>query len=291
MDVGRGLSHSSAMRPTANATALDLRHTARRGLHDLGLGFLYWLGFVLVLEPDNLMRWTPPDATAWMHEGLRLLAASLLGAAATPAILALTRRAPIEAPVIWRRSLLHLGFNLGMTFALIGASCLLARMLPQAQRHPLLRDIAEQLGANGALVAASIAGLTALAHAARNVRRDASGDGSRSSLTVRQRGRFTRLELAGVNWVETQGNYLALHGAAGVTLLRRTAKSLEAELDPGRFMRVHRRAIVALDAVQAITPLAAGDAVLRLKTGETLRVSRNCRARLYQALDEVRSAD
>jgi DNA-binding LytR/AlgR family response regulator len=253
----------------------------------MALGFLYWLGFVLVLEPDNLMRGTPPDAAAWLHEGVRLFGASLLGAAATPAILALTRRAPIEAPVVWRRSLLHLGFNLAMTLALIVASCLLARVLSHAAHQPLLQDIAAQLGANAALVAAWIAGLTALAHAVRNRGRSGVGGDGSVSLAVRQRGRFTRLDLAQVSWIETQGNYIALHGASGATLLRRTAKSLEPELDPGRFVRVHRRAIVALDAVKSVTPLAAGDATLRLKTGETLRVSRSCRARLHQALESA----
>jgi hypothetical protein len=280
MDAAPGLFHTPAMIPTLNADALDLRHAARRSLQDLGLGFLYWLGFVLVLEPDNLMRWTPPDGAAWMHEGLRLFAASLLGAAATPAILTLTRRAPIEAPHVWRRSLLHLGFNLGLTFALIVASCLLARCLPAAPHRPLLRDIGEQLGANAALVAASIAGLTALAHAVRNRRHSDPA----AAFAIRQRGRFTRLDLSQVAWIETQGNYVALHGATGTSLLRRTVKSLEPELDPGRFIRIHRRAIVALEAVQSVAPLAAGDATLRLKTGETLRVSRSCRAGLHQAL-------
>jgi hypothetical protein len=286
MDVRQGRSHTQAMRPTPTAAMLDLRLAARRGVQDLGVGFLYWLAFVLVLEPDNLMRWTPPTAAAWLHEGARLLGASLLGAAATPAILALTRRAPIEAPVAARRAALHLAFNLGMTIALIVASCLLVRLLPPAMHHPLWHDIADQLAANGALVAAWIAGLTAIAHAVRNRRRNITGEDA-ASLAFRQRGRFTRMDLSQVAWIETQGNYLALHGATGATLLRRTAKSLESELDPERFVRIHRRAIVALDAVQAVTPLAAGDAVLRLKTGESLRVSRSCRARLHQALESV----
>ena len=275
------------MRPTFHAKAPDLRQAAHRGLRDLGLGFLYWLGFVLMLEPGNLMRWTPPDAAAWTHEGLRLLGAGLLGAAATPAILALTRRAPIEGPAAWRRGLLHLAFALATALALIVASCLLARVLPHATRPPLWRGMAEELGANGLLVAAWIIGLTALAHAARNLRRPGVEQGSGAALAVRQRGRFTRLDLTQVAWIETQGNYLALHGQTGATLLRRTAKSLEPELDPGRFVRIHRRAIVALDAVQAVTPLAAGDAVLRLKSGESLRVSRSCRVRLHQALNAV----
>ncbi|WP_293383467.1 LytTR family DNA-binding domain-containing protein [Phenylobacterium sp.] len=261
------------MRQTA---VFDLRQLTR----DLSFGFLYWLGLVLILEPGNLMRWVPPDGAAWSHEILRLLGAGLLGAAATPAILALTRRLPIEGPSVARRGLVHLGFGAATTLALIVASCLLGRLLPHAGHRPMGREIVEELTANGPLVAAWIGGLTALAHAARHRRREAAA----TDLAVRQRGRFTRLDLSQVAWIETQGNYLALHAATGVSLLRRTAKSLEPELDPSRFVRVHRRAIVALEAVQSVTPLAAGDAVLCLKTGETLRVSRSCRARLHQAL-------
>ena len=69
-----------------------------------------------------------------------------------------------------------------MTFTLIVVSCLLARILPYATHHALLGDITEALGANGALVAASIAGLTALAHAARDRRRS----GATTGLAVRR---------------------------------------------------------------------------------------------------------
>jgi two-component system LytT family response regulator len=96
------------------------------------------------------------------------------------------------------------------------------------------------------------------------------------------------VDLAEVDWIETQGNYLALHGSTSVRLLRQTAKSLQNEIDPRRFVRVHRRAIVAVDAVRTVTPLAAGDALLRLRSGKDLRVSRSCRAGLYRALDAVR---
>jgi two-component system LytT family response regulator len=273
------------MSRTPRTAAID----PRQGLRDLGLGFVYWLGLVLVLEPGNLMRWTPPDAVAWSHEVLRLLGAGLLGAAATPAILTLTRRLPIEGPSACRRAGVHVAFGLGVTLLLIVVSCLLAAVGPLASHRPLMRDIGEELGANGLLVAAWIAGLTALAHATRRPRHAGPADEGRpSGLTIRQRGRFARVDLAEVDWIETQGNYLALHGSTSVRLLRQTAKSLQNEIDPRRFVRVHRRAIVAVDAVRTVTPLAAGDALLRLRSGKDLRVSRSCRAGLYRALDAVR---
>ena len=267
------------MRQTAFAAARPAR--------DIALGFLYWLGFVLILEPGNLLRWVPPDAAAWAHEGLRLLGAGLLGGVATPAILALTRRLPIEGPRAWRRAALHLAFCVAMAVVMIVASCLLAALAPHATREPPAQDIGGALIANGTLVAAWIAGLTALAHAARTVRRDAGAEGRASAFAFRQRGRFERVDLAQVDWIETQGNYLALHGPAGSRLVRQTAKTFEADLDPSRFVRIHRRAIVALAAVQAVRPLPSGDALARLTSGQALRVSRNCRARLLEALDRL----
>jgi LytTr DNA-binding domain len=274
------------MRQSYSAAVIDPRQLARRGLRDVGLGFLYWLGFVLILEPGNLLRWSPPNAAAWAHEGLRLIGAGLLGGVATPAILALTRRLPIEGPNVWRRGVAHLLFCAGMTVVMIVASCVLAELLPNAPHQALLHSVVEELAANGSLVAAWIAGLTALAHAVRAARGGAQADRPASRLAIRQRGRFERLELAEVDWIETQGNYLALHGSAGTRLVRQTAKTFEAGLDPRRFVRIHRRSIVALDAVQTMTPLAAGDAEVRLKSGQTLRVSRSCRVRLRTALEE-----
>lgn len=272
------------MRQRSPAVVIESRHLARQGLRDVGLGFLYWLGFVLILEPGNLLRWVPPNAAAWAHEGLRLVGAGLLGGIATPAILALTRRLPIEGPNAWRRGAAHLLFCAAMTVVMIVASCLLAALLPNTPHQPLLHSVAEELAANGSLVAAWIAGLTLLAHAVRRAR-GGEVDRRTSTLEIRQRGRFERLELADVDWIETQGNYLALHGPAGTRLVRQTAKAFEAGLDPRRFLRIHRRSIVALSAVQAMTPLAAGDALVRLKSGQTLRVSRSCRSRLRTALD------
>jgi DNA-binding LytR/AlgR family response regulator len=256
----------------------------QRASRDAGLGFLYWLGFVLILEPGNLMRWVPPDAAAWNHEILRLLGAGLLGGAATPFILELTRRLPIEGPQAGRRAAAHAGFCLVMAFALIVASCLLAPMLPGAARRPLFDHFQGELLANGPLLAAWIAGLIALAHAVRAARRRSGADAAQS-LAIRQRGRLARVDLGDVDWLETQGNYLALHGPQGARLIRQTAKRFEADLDPRRFVRIHRRTIVALSAIQTVTPLAAGDANVVLRDGEVLRVSRSFRAGLWRALD------
>ena len=60
---------------------------------------------------------------------------------------------------------------------------------------------------------------------------------------------------------------------------------LEARLDPARFFRVHRSAIVNLDRVKEIHPLFRGDRTLVLADGTHVRLSRNRRAEFEAAID------
>jgi two-component system LytT family response regulator len=50
---------------------------------------------------------------------------------------------------------------------------------------------------------------------------------------------------------------------------------LEDRLDPERFFRVHRSAIVRLDLIETLTRNASGDYTVQLKGGLQLKVSRS----------------
>ena len=96
-------------------------------------------------------------------------------------------------------------------------------------------------------------------------------------LAVSTRGTTIDLPLSEVDWIETQGNYVGLHVGGWSYLVRSTLLALEAKLDPRTFVRVHRRWVVAIDRVVSIEALANGDAVLRLRDGQSLRLSRSFR--------------
>ena len=63
----------------------------------------------------------------------------------------------------------------------------------------------------------------------------------------------------------------------GEHLVRQPLRALEARLDPARFVRVHRSELVALDAVVRLEPWTHGDALLILRDGSTLVLSRTYR--------------
>ncbi len=101
-----------------------------------------------------------------------------------------------------------------------------------------------------------------------------------SRIAVKERGRTIFLPLDEVQWIEAQGNYLVLHTQAGAHMVRESLSRIEPQLDPARFSRVHRSAIVAVDIIREIVPLGAGDARLRLNDGTELRLSRTFRDRV-----------
>lgn len=123
-----------------------------------------------------------------------------------------------------------------------------------------------------------------------------NGDASRAPTSSREyadrvvvkKGERTYVvKLNTVQWIESSGNYVALHAGADKHVIRETLTSLESRLDPRVFVRIHRRTIVALDAMRELQPWFGGDQVMILKDGQQLRVSRTFRERLAAAMAGV----
>jgi two-component system LytT family response regulator len=92
-----------------------------------------------------------------------------------------------------------------------------------------------------------------------------------------------------IDWWETDGNYVRLHVGPAHHLIRATATSIEGQLDPRQFLRIHRRYIVNIDRVVEVQPWFGGDSIVLLKNGAKLRLSRTYRERLHSRLLGVRS--
>lgn len=106
-------------------------------------------------------------------------------------------------------------------------------------------------------------------------------------LVIKKDQRTYMLALSTVAWAESSGNYVMLHAGRETHELRETLTALEARLDPARFVRVHRRIIVAVDAIRELQPWFGGDQVLILRDGTKLRVSRSYREHVAQRLHGV----
>jgi two-component system LytT family response regulator len=97
-----------------------------------------------------------------------------------------------------------------------------------------------------------------------------------TAFPVRARGRVTLVPSDEIDWIEAQGDYACLHAGGREHLLRETMSALESRLD-GRFLRIHRSAIVNTRRVRELRSLENGDFRVTLEGGAELRLSRTHR--------------
>ncbi len=259
---------------------------------EIALGTAYWLLFLLALEPGHLARAAASGVTLYWHlEAARIFLASVLGGLATPVVMSLVRRYPVEADRLWQRVLLHSTSAMGIAFVLVALSCALAPLAGIGDTRPFLVALPDHIARNWLLLGFSLMAMIGVAHAFRHQaqlqpqpdQREAASQ-HLTDVTVGMRGHMVSVDLASIDWIETQGNYLALHEGQKTHLLRETLAAFEPKLDPQHFVRIHRRVLVAADRVREIAPLANGDGLVRLANGTELRLSRNHRKRLHEAV-------
>jgi two-component system LytT family response regulator len=103
-------------------------------------------------------------------------------------------------------------------------------------------------------------------------------------IAVKNGGRAFFVRADEVDWIEAADNYIRLHVGAATHLVRESLRTLEAKLDPRFFLRVHRSAIVNIDAIRELQPWFHGDHVVILRSGVRLTCSRRYDERLRQML-------
>lgn len=106
-------------------------------------------------------------------------------------------------------------------------------------------------------------------------------------LVIKAAGRIYFLETSEIDWIEAEGNYVSVHSNKKSHLLRETITSLESQLDPKKFVRIHRSSIVRLDFIQEMQPWFHGEYRVILQDGTQLTLSRNHREKLQEALGKL----
>jgi DNA-binding LytR/AlgR family response regulator len=101
---------------------------------------------------------------------------------------------------------------------------------------------------------------------------------------VRKLGKEFLVAAADVEWLQASSNYVNLHMRGRDYPLRTTMAVIETQLDPARFVRVHRSYIVNLDRIAQIEPLDTGDARIVMDDGAIVPCSRRYRDALRPSL-------
>lgn len=103
-------------------------------------------------------------------------------------------------------------------------------------------------------------------------------------LVIKNGGRVFFLHVQDVYCIEAEGNYVRVYDNQKGYLLRETISSLEGQLDPKQFLRIHRSAIVKLDRIKEMQPWFHGEYRIIMENGKQLALSRNYRANLQEAV-------
>ena len=112
----------------------------------------------------------------------------------------------------------------------------------------------------------------------------AEAHATRLRFAVRDGDRLVFVAVADVDAVTASGNYVNLHAGPRAYTMRATLAEIEARLDPGAFVRVHRSVILRAARIAAIAPLFRGEYLITLADGTTFTSARGHRADLRRAL-------
>lgn len=97
-------------------------------------------------------------------------------------------------------------------------------------------------------------------------------------VAVKERERIMLVRLEDVTSIETAGNYVRLHTGGRSHLYRAALSTLQRRLDPRRFVRIHRTAVINLDCVAHLERSVRREYEVVLRDGRRLTMAAAYRA-------------
>ena len=113
-----------------------------------------------------------------------------------------------------------------------------------------------------------------------------AGDLPLDRLVVKSGGSTRFVRVSDIDWIEAAGVYANLHIGGKEVLYRAALNELAEKLDPVRFVRIHRSAIVNIESILHLEPISHGEFEVTLKDGSRSRISRTYRRQLEKRLGQ-----
>jgi LytTr DNA-binding domain len=275
--------------PTDDRDALDLHR----------LNALVWALLALaVAGQETALHFLTRSPAPLSGELLAKLTILPCWALVTPRAIASVARWPLHGPRAWRHAARHLGFAV---LFVLGSNVVIR--IPQflgpggfalgAFGRSLLQGLTLYgplaLVVYGTIV--SVGEWMVLRGTGDAAPRQASLPSAASfrtyaeALSLREGETLRLVPVREIEHIEADDNYIRIWAAAGaVHRVRGRLGDIQAQLDPSRFLRIHRSAIVPLDRVRAVVPVSHGDWAVELDSGVRLRVARGRRRDLQAAI-------
>jgi two-component system LytT family response regulator len=93
-------------------------------------------------------------------------------------------------------------------------------------------------------------------------------------LLVKSRGRIYFVRADDIQHIEAAGNYVSLCVSGTEHLIRKKLNVMEKQLDPEKFVRIHRSTIVNIEFIRELQPQSSGEYILLMSDGQKLTLSR-----------------
>jgi two-component system, LytTR family, response regulator len=90
------------------------------------------------------------------------------------------------------------------------------------------------------------------------------------------------VQVDNIEWVESSGNYVKVCLINNAFIARQTLNSVQSQLDPKKYLRIHRSYLVNLAMVEQAVAISKGDFELVLGSGTHLKLSRNYQKQFFE---------
>ena len=114
-----------------------------------------------------------------------------------------------------------------------------------------------------------------------------TSEGTARRFLIKSNGRVFFVPPEEIDWIEAAGNYVSLHVGDKSYLLRESMRGIEEQLDPARFLRVHRSAIVHINRVREVQRFSSGRHQAIFVSGASANLGRSGMERLKPALEQL----
>lgn len=103
-------------------------------------------------------------------------------------------------------------------------------------------------------------------------------------VVIKEGSKISIVPVDNIKWIEAQDDYVMIHSTEGKFLKEKTMKFFEEHLSPGKFIRIHRSYIVALNEIKKIELLEKETYQVSLEDKTNLPMSKSGYAKLKKII-------
>lgn len=104
-------------------------------------------------------------------------------------------------------------------------------------------------------------------------------------IPIRHAGKIILVSIGDVIWIEAAADYINIHTAKEKFITRESIGEIETQLEPTRFVRIHRSSIINIQHIKELQTNHHGDYTVLLDNGTSLPVGRNYKENLARLIE------